>query len=148
MPIQQLNSAIQSVSSRACKLIIAPESMSASLNTGGNYRVINLSEYLARELLPLSPRERCRKTQGILASLAEAHQPVVFDHIELLFEPSLALQPLSLLKQLSRSAVIVVLWPGAITEHQLTYAQPMHPEYQHYDSDELQDVFIIPSDHD
>ena len=148
MPLQQLNSALQSVSNRTCKLIIAPESMSESLNTARNYWVINLSEYLARELLPLSTRERCRKTQGILASLAEAHQPVVFDHIELLFEPSLALQPLSLLKQLSRSAVIVVLWPGTITEHQLTYAQPMHPEYQHYDSDDLQDVFLIPSAQD
>ncbi len=107
--------------------------------------MVNLSEHLARALLPLSPKDRCRKAQGIVSSLADAHQPVAFEHIELLFEPSLELQPLTLLKQISRSAVIVVLWPGHINNHQLTYAQPMHLEYQHYDSDDLNEILIIPS---
>lgn len=153
MPIpidEQLSRALQSVANKTHKLIVLPRNPVAGLiRESGKFQVLNLSKRLATALLPLSPKDRCRKAQGILEKLLKATDlPIVLDHIELLFEPSLGLQPLPLLKQLSRSKILIVLWPGQVYDRQLTYAQPMHGEYQNYDSDDLNEILIIPSNND
>ncbi len=59
---------------------------------------------------------------------------LVFDRIELLFEPAMQRDPLKLLQGCSRNRSLIVHWPGEIHDGCLTYATPGHPEYRHYAS--------------
>lgn len=72
---------------------------------------------------------------GILHNIADniPGKDILFlDHIELLFTPSLQLDVLRLLWDLSRVSPIVVAWPGEYKGNKLTYAQPGHPEFREY----------------
>ncbi|MFN2218648.1 MAG: BREX-3 system P-loop-containing protein BrxF, partial [Anaerolineae bacterium] len=57
---------------------------------------------------------------------------VLLDNIELLFDASLALDPLRLLEEISRNWTLVVAWPGQVEGGWLLYARPGHPEYKRY----------------
>ena len=50
--------------------------------------------------------------------------------IDLLFEPTLQLDPLKLLRDASRATRIVVAWPGSYSDDTLTYALPEHGHYR------------------
>ena len=149
MLLEYLDKAIQSVENKTYKLIFADrETTVEALKQSDQYRVINLSEHLANALLPLRGKVRIRQLGKALSDLIDdSDQYVVLDRIELLFEPSLEQQPLQRLKQLSRYTTLIVLWPGIIKDGQLTYAQPMHSEYQNYSSNDLNDILVITPAH-
>ena len=65
---------------------------------------------------------------GILLDVIRraGEQKVVLSGIDLLFEPSLQLDPLALIVHLSRVKPIVALWPGSYTNGVLSYAVPEH----------------------
>jgi len=50
--------------------------------------------------------------------------------IDLLFYPSLKLDPLAIFRQISRHKKLVVLWPGSYENRTLCYAQPAHNHYR------------------
>jgi hypothetical protein len=50
--------------------------------------------------------------------------------IDLLFEPTWALDPLALLRSASRSARLIVAWPGTYAHDTLAYAVPEHSAYR------------------
>jgi len=58
--------------------------------------------------------------------------PLLVDHIEVLFNPVLRLDPLSFLHDLSRHRPLIVGWPGVYVPPRLTYAVPGHPEFREY----------------
>lgn len=102
--------------------------------------LLNLSLELSRGLLELPRRERPVRLHSLLeARLAETPgTPALLDHLELLFEPSLAQDPLRLLEQLSRSGTLVAAWPGHVEGAHLLYAEPGHPEHRRYPLREVQ----------
>jgi hypothetical protein len=51
-------------------------------------------------------------------------------NIDLLFEPSLNLDPLMLFRQAGRRKSIIVLWPGSYSNNLLSYAVPAHRHYR------------------
>ena len=53
----------------------------------------------------------------------------ILNHIDILFDPVLAIQPISVLESISRQRKIVVIWPGEYREGKLFYAEPQHSEY-------------------
>jgi len=55
---------------------------------------------------------------------------LILRNIELLFNPSLKLNVIPALQNISRHRPIIVLWPGEYKSNNLTYATPDHPEYQ------------------
>jgi hypothetical protein len=59
----------------------------------------------------------------------------VLDDIELLFDQSLQLDPLALLKHLARSRCVVAVWPGELRDGRLRYAELGHPEFRDYSLD-------------
>ena len=78
-----------------------------------------------------------------LLNLTTKQRPLrVLDNIELLFDPTLHQDPLALLKELSRNRSLIVAWAGTYDDKRqvLTYAEPGHPEYRHY---ERPDVTIM-----
>jgi len=56
--------------------------------------------------------------------------PLLVTQIDLLFEPSLRLDPLTLLRGLSRQRPLLVAWPGSFQNGVLAYAVPEHSHYR------------------
>ena len=59
------------------------------------------------------------------------------DNIELLFDRTLKLSPLDLLRRQAQSRRIIAVWPGGMRDNRLTYAETGHPEHQDYAVDGL-----------
>jgi hypothetical protein len=106
--------------------------------------LLNVSLELSKVLLELTERQRKLQASRVLGQLVsdaaaaweESVEPVsgtvLLDNIELLFHASLALDPLRLLEEVSRTWTLVVAWPGYVEGGWLVYAQPGHPEYKRY----------------
>jgi hypothetical protein len=99
--------------------------------------VLNLSLGMAEKMLQVSVHQRPAHAFEIaLGLLREEASPVVcLDNIELLFEPSLQLDPLGLLQSLSKQRTLAVAWPGRIATGdapRLIHAERPHPEYCDY----------------
>jgi len=69
---------------------------------------------LTDELIELVPRVRQQQAPAIMDAVLQGLPAKTFllDGIEVLFKPVLCLEPLVLLKQLSRKYSLVVAWPG------------------------------------
>ena len=107
--------------------------------------LVNVNLALSQRLLDLTSKERPLRVRRLLANVID-EQPgdsIVMDNIELLFDPSLRLDPLACLQGLSRNKTLIVAWGGAYTGNALTYAEPGHPEYRRYDRPEAA-VFPLP----
>jgi len=68
-------------------------------------------------------------------------QPVVFYDIDILFEPSIQIDPLNLFRQIGRQNVLIIFWPGTFVGDTLVYAQPEHHHYRFWKN--VNDVEII-----
>jgi len=69
--------------------------------------------------------------------------PILLSDIDLLFEPSLKLDPLILFQRASRFNRLVVLWPGTYSQEKvLSYAVPEHNHYRTWRNPDA-DVFPL-----
>ena len=59
------------------------------------------------------------------------------DNTEIVFEPWLKVNPVGLLKNISRNPLIIWTWNGNVEGDHLTYAYSGHPEYQRISAKEL-----------
>jgi hypothetical protein len=102
--------------------------------------VLNVGSALGRELLAVSSARRHLKTAALLKDLADGHAAVglvLLDNIELLFDRTLQLNPLDLLKRHAHAHRVVAAWPGELNQDRLSYATMGHPERQDYAVDGL-----------
>lgn len=108
--------------------------------------IIHVNRELAAALINLPLAKRPRKAAAILDEIVSAVAApfVVLDGLEILFEASLAIDVVPLLKQLARSQVVFALWPGELSGSQLSYAQLGHVEYQSYKLTGADDIEVIP----
>jgi len=88
-----------------------------------------------------------RRGMVVQRALAEAlttqpGDPVLLTDISLLFEPSLALDPLALLRRLADRRRLVVLWPGSMDDARLCYAVPGHAHYRTWDAHGLKVITL------
>jgi hypothetical protein len=116
--------------------------------------LLNVSLELSKRLLELTERQRKLQASRVLGQLVsdaaaaseEDVEPgsgtVLLDNIELLFDASLALDPLRLLEEISRNWTLVVAWPGQVEGGWLLYARPGHPEYRRYPVGDLMIVVL------
>ncbi len=95
---------------------------------------INLGLSLSEKLLNYSLKQRPFVVQQVFEDLLiEAKSKVIcLDFIEILFDPSLQIQPFSLLKNLSKNYILVVAWRGIYQDNTLIYSEVGHPEYYKY----------------
>jgi hypothetical protein len=100
---------------------------------------INLNLALSERLLDLTEKQRALQIAKITEDIvAESKEKIrLLDNIEILFNPDLKLDPLRLLKNISRNHVLVVAWNGNADDKYLTYADPDHREYRRYPVDDL-----------
>lgn len=101
-------------------------------------KVLNLSLALSLRLTTLAQQQRVLQASKILRALDDEHANgdlLLLDNIELLFDRTLHLDVLRLLKQLAHARRVVVAWPGQRREGRLTYAERGHPEFQDFGPD-------------
>jgi ABC-type dipeptide/oligopeptide/nickel transport system ATPase component len=96
-----------------------------------NMPLVNLGLDLSAKLLPLTGRERRLKASDIVADILDSHQSqrLAVDNTEIVFDPSLMLNPLGLLQSVSRTRLLLWTWNGTMENGHVTYAYPGHPEY-------------------
>nr|WP_288131094.1 BREX-3 system P-loop-containing protein BrxF [Accumulibacter sp.] len=100
---------------------------------------LNVGMELGHRLAAIRQRQRHLQTTTILRELADQHARgdlLLLDNIELLFDRSLQLDPLDLLKRHAHAKRVVAVWPGELQGDartgRLTYAEMGHPEHQDY----------------
>ena len=105
---------------------------------------LNLSLALSQRLLDTPHRQVALAVPQALDDLLAGDGPLLVDHIELLFDPLLQIDPLRGLKLASRRRRLLVVWPGRLDDGgALIYAEPGHPEYRRYDPADLADVAVL-----
>jgi hypothetical protein len=79
-----------------------------------------------------SAGELLRETALYEQSGVRTEAPLLLDNLELLFEPSLQINPLDLVRRLAHSKRVVAVWPGELRGDRLLYADMSHPEHRDY----------------
>ncbi len=138
--LDNLRSVIQSIDSQYHRLIIlvnceegCKQGVLSMLKSDSESIPLNLNLELSSRLLEYSIKQRPLKVAEIMADLIEAlPSPVFLDKLDILFEPSLQIDPLALLQSFSRSKTIIAFWSGSLKDDKLCYAEPGYPEYRSY----------------
>ncbi len=92
----------------------------------------------AKALSGQPPRERSLSAMEMLDNLlSSAGLGLALDHIEILFDPELHLDPLRAVQSLARRRLVLLSWPGEFLTTKLIYARPDHPEYRTYPTENL-----------
>jgi hypothetical protein len=112
------------------------------LNRG--WRYVDCRELVTDELLELVPKARPKEAPHIMDRLLERERAdvILLDNIQVLFTPILNLDPLELLRQLSRKHAIVAAWPGEYADGKLAYMEAGLPEPKRHAAAELKGVEI------
>ncbi|WP_457551028.1 BREX-3 system P-loop-containing protein BrxF [Desulfobacula sp.] len=106
--------------------------------------MININLELSECLLEMTAQKRTLKVSGIFDKiLGHDKQIVILDNIEILFDVELKQDPLSLLQKSSRNRTIIASWSGKMEDEKLIYAEPGHPEYRTYNTN---DILIVTMD--
>jgi hypothetical protein len=152
MDTTTLFNAARQAGSRYQQLVICagikPDEVSGLFETVAEetgWSLLNVNLELSRVLLELSAQERKRQVVRLFEDLIRASQAktLLLDHIELLFERSLGLNPMTVLGSVARHGTLVVNWPGAKTGSTLSYSSPNHPEYRAYKLAQLGDIIFV-----
>ena len=148
--LERLDRLVDEISSLYCKLILVigpPDSGKSVLLAGLARRrqatVLSVGSALGRSLLsvPISPRHlQAPDLHRELEDKSAVNGLVLLDNIELLFDRTLRLNPLDLLKRHARARRIAAAWPGDLRDNRLSYATMGHPEHQDYGA---QDVVLF-----
>jgi Cdc6-like AAA superfamily ATPase len=101
---------------------------------------LNVGVLVGSRLAPLTQRHCQLSVNRLLCELADEHATtasLLVDDIELLFDRSLHVSPLNILKQQAHARRVVAVWPGELRDGRLKYAEMGHPEYQDYSAEGL-----------
>jgi len=110
--------------------------------------IININLELSERLLEMTSRKRTLKVSGMFDEiLSNDNQIVILDNIEILFDVELKQDPLSLLQKSSRNRTIIASWSGKVKNKKLIYAEPGHPEYRTYNTNDFLIVAMDKNNH-
>lgn len=133
-----------------CCLLIHPniyqlQRVAEQVTAWYNWPVLSIGTTLSSDLLFTPPTRRPQEVHRVLASAIHSFGagPLLCTDIDILFEPSLKLDPLRLLRDFSRSLMLVTLWPGMLQANTLTYATPAHSHYRVWYQTELSSDSMI-----
>lgn len=133
-----------------CCLLVSPEiarlqQACDALERRYHWPTLSIGAELSDALLSRAPESRSRAVKPPLISALQQRgaEPVLCVDIDLLFEPTLALDPLALLRDLSRSVRLIVTWPGSVANGTLAYAVPAHARYRTWTIDNLSPSCVV-----
>jgi hypothetical protein len=145
-PLAKLERIVDEVGALHSKLVLLigapPTGKTALLQALAKSRDVtplNVGAEMGYRLAGMPQRQRHLHTTTILRELADLHASgdlLLLDNLELLFDRSLQLDPLDLLKRHAHAKRVVAVWPGNLQGDtktgRLTYADMGHPEHQDY----------------
>ena len=142
MKIEQLERIVAEVADINSKLVLlvgaarsGKTSLLRELGTKLHIEPLNVSLELGRRLAATPNNKRGLSAGELLREIAErdrAQDPLLLDNLDLLFERSLRINPLDLVKRLAHSRRVVAVWPGELRGGRLLYADSGHPEHRDY----------------
>lgn len=142
--LEQLTSEIAARHSKLILMIGAPSARKTLLLRAFGERagaeILNVGAEVGLRLVALPQKQRALEVNSVLRDLADQHVKgdlLLLDNIELLFDRTLQLDPLDLLKSHAHARRVVAVWPGMLRDGRLSYAELGHPEYQNYGLDGL-----------
>lgn len=103
-----------------------------------NMKPLNVGLELGRRLAATPNSKRGFSAGELLREITDKErtaEPLLLDNLELLFEQSLQINPLDLVRRLAHSKRVVAVWPGELRGDRLIYADMSHPEYRDYSRD-------------
>jgi hypothetical protein len=103
-----------------------------------NAPLFNIGVKLGRRLAATPLSERSFSTNELLRESIDSacgDVPLLLDNLEVLFEPSLKINPLDIIKRVAHSRRVVAVWPGEMRNDRLMYAGMGHPEHRDYTRD-------------
>jgi hypothetical protein len=103
---------------------------------------INVGLELSRALIDTPPAQRAATALDLFSELLADKSVIILDRLEILFESSLLLNPLDLVKTASRHRVIIASWPGDILDGAFRFGPDGHPSSQSYPVDTTEDYFL------
>lgn len=114
-----------------------------SVSKEKGYPLVNVNLSISQKMLELTKGQRSKRVERLFKELLDGLEGdvVLLDNLELLFEPTLEIDPLRLLQMRSRNRTLVVSWNGTFENDALNYAESGHPEYQSY---RQVDALVIP----
>lgn len=134
-----------------CLLLVHSEiahlkAVSQQITEQNGWPVLSIGSVLSQRLLSVSPQRRPFMAPRVFNQMIQENKPgpLVCNEIDLLFEPTLALDPLRLLREAGRHTTLIVFWPGTYSDGTLTYAVPGHGHYQAFAEPGLCNYCIIP----
>jgi len=103
---------------------------------------LNLGLLLSEKLLNHSTNHQKQIIDKLIQEIINPLKDIilVFDNIELLFDPNLNLNVLAIFKQISRHQPCVVAWTGRIFNNKLRFGELGYWGYQSYDLGEIKVV--------
>ena len=142
--MKDLNEAKARAAINRSRLVFVPTSLQQDFDASA----VNLNEALSEQLINLPKADRARSVAGLISNLVnQAETDEVFiAGLEVLFDRTLAIDPLKLLEACSKNKTLLVCWPGDRTDKGLSYALPSHPEYRNYKESDLGDVIYLDID--
>lgn len=144
--LEQLISEINDLNSKLILLVGSSRSgktqLLRQLGNKLNIEPLNVGLELGRRLAATPNNKRGFSAGELLREIAlletfgeRGEAPLLLDNLELLFEPSLQINPLDLVRRLAHSRRVVAVWPGELRGDRLIYADMSHPEHRDYRQD-------------
>ena len=143
--LRKLESLVQQVGDLNSKLILlvgpsrsGKTQLLRQLGANLNIEPLNVGLELGRRLAATPNNKRGFSAGELLREIADKERtedPLLLDNLELLFEPSLQIDPLELVRRLAHSKRVVAVWPGELRGDRLVYADMSHPEHRDYSRD-------------
>jgi Fe-S cluster assembly ATPase SufC len=114
------------------------------LATNRGWKYVDCQTLVTEDLLELVPKERPREAPHILGNQLEEEKAdvILMDGLQVLFTPMLQLDPLELLRQLSKKSIIVAAWPGQFEGGQLSFLELGKDEPYYYNGTKLKIIEI------
>lgn len=100
-----------------------------------NLTPLNVGFALGARFAGIPHKQRHLEASSILRELTDQHAKdnlLLIDNIELLFDRTLKLDPMDLLRRNAHARRVVAAWPGELRDGRLIYADIGHPEHQDY----------------
>lgn len=149
MQLSHLRQSIERAQNYHSQLIIViGESASQLLEyaaSSDSLRVINLSLELSERLIDIPRQDRSKSASSIFSDLIDEQraQVLLLNHIEILFDLTLSIDPVRLLQSNAKNLTLVAAWPGEKLASSLIYATPSHREYRSYKASEFDETIFV-----
>jgi hypothetical protein len=108
------------------------------------WKYVDSKKLLTDELLEMPPKSRANEAATLMSDILAAGDAkvILLDSTQVLFAPVLQIDPIQVLKDISRNQPIVAAWPGEYDGKNLIYLRNFGTEPVQYNSDGLRIVML------